>query len=611
VHQTLLVHWSIHPAVHTNRKFKKMKLTKATILSVLLLPTRVASTTPDNTYTSSKTGHFYEYYFYDTWCPPPSQCDQPAAVTFAAGLPLKCNNVAAHLVDITTQDEEYEIYIFLAPIYKYHSIAWLGLTYDFTSNNDKWLLSDGLTTANYFHWDTGGSTGSTAYNNPYSSFPCAYIYIYQGSIRWENDFCTDTGADVLVEYGCGDTKAPVSTAPITKPPVSTTPITKPPVSTAPITKPPVSTAPITKAPNSKTPVAASTAPLFASKAPVTVTQTPVVASKAPIVTSTAPVFTSKKPVTGSKAPVVASMAPVTTSKAPLVASMAPVSTSNAPVMASKTPVTASKAPVNASKVPVVASKAPVIDNALVTASKAPVVASNAPVTASKAPVVTSETPVTASTAPVVASKAPVVASKAPVIASKAPVIASKAPVIASKAPVTASKAPVTASKAPVTASKAPGVASKAPGVASKAPGVASKAPVVASKAPVVASMAPVVASKAPVVVSNGPASKFSVSVAPTSKRYPVNIKACVQQVFLNKNCQCVTIHRGKGKKPTRALKCPQDLVNKDFKFCIAEYKTKNKLNRKKDVQTYTTKLHKAFDNVCKKKHRKKHKKVTR
>jgi hypothetical protein len=51
-------------------------------------------------------------------------------------------------------------------------------------------------------------------------------------------------------------------------------------------------------------------------------------------------------------------------------------------------------------------------------------------------------------------------------------------------------------------------------------------------------------------------------------------------------------------------------VKEDFKFCVIEYQRKNKLNKKKDIQTYKAKLHKAFANICKRKSMKKPKKVS-
>jgi hypothetical protein len=162
---------------------------KATTIATILcmLPTIFASTTatvsPSRTYTSS-TKHYYELYSNYQWCPS-GGCGHSEAVTFAAGLSL-CN-VAGHLVDITTPDEQVEIHNFLGG-----SRVWLGLTYD--ANNMDWLLSDGTTTASYFHW-----YGGSPLNTPVSNFPCNIINTFYDP-DWVDITCSGQGFDLLVEY---------------------------------------------------------------------------------------------------------------------------------------------------------------------------------------------------------------------------------------------------------------------------------------------------------------------------------------------------------------------------------------------------------------------------
>jgi hypothetical protein len=86
-------------------------------------------------------------------------------------------------------------------------------------------------------------------------------------------------------------------------------------------------------------------------------------------------------------------------------------------------------------------------------------------------------------------------------------------------------------------------------------------------------------------ISKAPASKAPASSAPSTKRYPVNVQACLHQVFHNGHCKC----------GPNGMAC---LKKKLYRFCIKEYKLKNLLNNKKEVKTFTKKMESAFQATC-------------
>jgi hypothetical protein len=170
-------------------------------------------------------GHYYAYYKATNWCTP-SYCDQSAATVFAQG--IEYCGVAGHLADLTNSAEKDDVYNNL--VIPYHTKvasdihAWLGLKYDTSAGQFKG--SDG-TMAKYVFFP--GQDLKNPPNDPRSN---SCVMIYGGSpLWWYNEQCTTQGVfgigiDVLVEFDCGSTRAPVSAAPVTKAPISNAPVSK-------------------------------------------------------------------------------------------------------------------------------------------------------------------------------------------------------------------------------------------------------------------------------------------------------------------------------------------------------------------------------------------------
>jgi hypothetical protein len=272
-----------------------MRFALAVFIFAWLLPARVLAQ-PDGTITYN--GHFYAFYSAGNWCLA-QNCGQPEAIVFASNT-IFCN-VPGHLADLKDMAEDNYVADNLVRPKNSFASAWIGLKYD--SSDTKFEWSD-KTPATYVHFP--GGDPSNPPNDPII-YPCVYNNVYPigapQPTNWSNTLCDSTGLNLLLEFDCVSTSAPVSLAPVSKAPISIAPISKSPISDVPVSLAPVSKTPISKAPVTKTPV---------TKAPVT--KAPV--TNAPV--TNAPV--TKAPVT--KAPV--TMAPVVASKVPTRASQAPV-----------------------------------------------------------------------------------------------------------------------------------------------------------------------------------------------------------------------------------------------------------------------------------------------